>query len=112
MKYEDEEKGGKEEMDEAADESRGHGKFGPERHGVSSKDWPKKFVVDGGLEYDFGGGEHGKPEEYGNGKGAPGKTHEYDRSAGKIKGNLPKKFKTDGRGGFDGGEGEGGGVED
>lgn len=67
--------------------------FGKEKSGIPESDWPKKFVVDGGLKYDFGGGI---PE---GGEDAPGKTHEYDK-IGKLK-EWPKKFVVDGRGGFD-----------
>lgn len=113
MKEYDEEKSGNEEMDQVARESQGKVAFGPEKHGIPKQDWPKKFVIDGGLKYDFGGPERTgtdvaaaveEAESREDGEEAPGKTHEYDKSVGRIKA-WPKKFKTDGESNdFDGGE--------
>ncbi len=91
-----------------------HAEFGKETHGVPKEDWPKKFVVDGGLKYDFGGPEaHGvehdiaeidERTESADGEETPGKTSKYGKTAGRIK-SWPKKFRTDGdTGEFDGGE--------
>lgn len=88
--------------------------FGKEEHGIPGHDFPKKFVVDGGLKYDFGGPEtHGvehdiadidERAEVDGAEDAPGRTHDYDKSAGKLK-SWPKKFKTEGdTDEFDGGE--------
>ncbi len=106
------------EIDDSVRDSMGKNKFGPERHGIPEEDWPKKFVVDGGLKYDFGGPEtHGVEHNIadideraeGSGEDIPGKTHEYDKSKGAIK-SWPKKFKTDGMS-DDFGGGDGGGDE-
>lgn len=102
------------EISDSVKDAMGKGSFGPEEHGIEERDWPKKFVVDGGLKYDFGGPEvHGVETDGGVGRRLSeadyegeeiGKTHEYDKSAGRLKA-WPKKFKTDGNTDeFDGGE--------
>lgn len=93
-----------EELEYSGKESEGKSGFGPERHGIREEDWPKKFVVDGGLKYDFGGPEaHGVEHDIADideraedhGADIPGKTHKYDRSPGKIQ-SWPKKFEFGG----------------
>jgi hypothetical protein len=91
-------------MDRNVADSTGKTAFGKEEHGIEEADWPKKFVVDGGLKYDFGKEAHGvehdiseidERAEVDGEEDAPGRTHAYDKTAGKIK-SWPKKFRTDG----------------
>lgn len=66
------------------------------------KNWPKDFVVDGGLKYEFGPEARGveannavKVAEAAYGPSdPPGKTHKYDKG-GSIS-TWPKKFVVDG----------------
>lgn len=89
---------------EYAEKETTRAEFGKERHGIPEEDWPKKFVVDGGLKYDFGPEAHGVEHDIADideraeskgGEDAPGKTSKYDKTLGKIK-TWPKKFKVEG----------------
>lgn len=108
MKYKDSDEKETKAMERAEKETT-EAEFGKEERGIPDEDWPKKFVVDGGLKYDFGPEAHGvehdiaeidERAEDGHGEPIPGKTSEHNETKGKIK-SYPKKFVVDGRGGFD-----------
>lgn len=94
----------KEKRDDDKEEG-GKSSFGPSKHGIPEEDWPKKFVVDGGLKYEFGPEAHGvehdiaevdeRAKHHKGGEEAFGFTHKYDKTAGKIK-SWPKKFEVGG----------------